>query len=97
MTQIFSACYYTGNITFDILWIRKIEGYNGLKFLFQLNQQIDQWSSMNFASIASFDFIDTSTNFTLGMSQEMIQSCIDDYDSNTNRFSLTIEYTEYSL
>jgi hypothetical protein len=67
-----------------------MEGYNGLKFLFQLDQQITQWSSVNFTSIAFFDLVDSYTNSSLGINQAMIKSCISEYDSNTNRFSFTI-------
>lgn len=47
-TNTYSQCFWTDPITFSNVWIRKYEGNNSLKFEFQLNQEINEWSNVNF-------------------------------------------------
>lgn len=79
------------------MWIRKLEGQNTLKILFQLGQAIDEWRSVNFTTILSIDVVDPSTYISTGMVNEMISAYSVDYIPSLNRFSVVIDYKNYDL
>jgi cysteine-rich repeat protein len=67
LTMTFSQCYFSASITFSLIWIRKIEGTNTLKFEFELGQRIKQWSTVNFTNILAIDNVDSTTNLSTGL------------------------------
>ena len=71
LTNTYSHCYYTGSISFELQWIRKIEGENSLKFMFQLHQDIAEWDNVNWTAITEFDFVDSTTNFSTGAGKDI--------------------------
>jgi len=54
------------------VWTRKFEGNNSLKFQFQLEQQLGQWSSVDFSNAVAIDQYDKTTNLSLNLSQSFV-------------------------
>jgi hypothetical protein len=65
--------------------------------MFQLDQSIQQWSTVDFTSILSIDNVDSTTNFSTGLTQSMITSYSSTYYSATNRFSVLFDYQTYNM
>lgn len=90
-TSSFSKCFYSGKISAKKVWIRKLEGVNTLKCLFQLEQLIYHYRFMNFSKLVDVEYNDPNSTRLLATS-DLIQSYSAQYDAETNRYFVLIYY-----
>jgi len=95
-TNTYSDCFFSDAITFQTVWIRKFEGNNSLKFEFRLDQQIDQWATVDFQSCLTIDEVDLA-NLTTGLIGQKVETYSAGYKQEGNRFWVIIDYVNHDM
>ena len=95
-SNTYSACFFTSAVTFSLVWIRKFEGNNSLKFEFSLDQDTNQWASVDFNTILTIDQVD-SANLSTGLISQMVSGSHAEYKAGWGRFWVIIDYVNYDM
>ena len=67
-----------------------------MKFEFKLNNQIAEWSNVDFHSILAINQVD-SANMTTGLISQMVAGYSVGYKPDLNRFWVIVDYVNYDM
>lgn len=92
-TSSYSWCFWTSTVSFELVWTRKFEGNNSLKFMFKLDQQIGEWANVDFRAVLSLNQLDKNTKIPTGKISQMVEQYWAGYLQDRNRFWVILDYT----